>query len=156
GVLAVALGCWSKSRGFLYAAGILASLARSIWWYFRAPGDVALPDFVSANVTIWLLPALVSLAVEKWIIRPAEEAPGKVTGFRPSCGGLGFHRVAAVAALVCLAVLAFAGLSEDVNGAPQATDASGRWMALASTGAMVVACLWDPGSVAPLLALHVF
>lgn len=156
GVLSVALACGSKSRGFLYGAGLLASLARSIWWFFRSPAGLELPDLVTANVTIWLLPALVSLLVENRLIRPAEEPTGHDLTSRALYGGIGFHRAIAVFSLVCMAILALGGLSYDAFGTSQTTDASSRWMALASAGAMVLACLWESRSVAPLFALYLF
>lgn len=156
-VLAVALAAWSKRRGFLYATGALASLARTIWWlYSGSPPTLTAdwPALIDVNVAAWLLPAIVSLLVERWLIAPAEDRlPNSWhAGLPPDA--VGFHRTAAVLAMLCLALVAGAGLIADANSAPLAIDATLRWTALACAVGMAGVCLWDPRSVAPTFGIY--
>ncbi|MGQ0634716.1 MAG: hypothetical protein ACT4QC_08905 [Planctomycetaceae bacterium] len=157
-LLAAALGAWTRRRGFLYVTGALASLAETIWWLKGTSTRPRIPDdwpaLVCVNVAAWFVPAAISLLIERWLISPAEDRAA-APGLSRLPGGLGFHRVAGVAALVCLAWVSLLGLAADAHGATFLLDGAWRWTALAAAAGIVVLCLWDAHSMAPVLSLYV-
>jgi hypothetical protein len=158
GVLAAALAAWMKERGFVYLTGALASLAQTLWWvYGVSPRPDLGNDWTSlldVNVRAWLLPAFASLLIERWIIEPNEQSDltnlpaGKFTA------GIGFHRVAGVLSVACLALVAGAGLLVDAAGTRLSINPALHWQALACGFAIVATCLWDSRSVSPAFGLY--
>lgn len=158
GVLVAVLGAWIRSRGFFYLTGVILSLARTLWWQHGASPPQAVRDdltgCLAANVAIWCCPALAALFVELWRIGPGEPASSPATSLRESLRKIGFHRVAAIASIICLALVAAVGLLQDSVGAAPRTETAWRWLAMASSLVMCVSCLWDSRSRSPVFSLY--
>ncbi|MFN0054281.1 MAG: hypothetical protein ACKV0T_19060, partial [Planctomycetales bacterium] len=159
-LLFAALACWTKRRGAMYAMGGLASLAHALWWYFgpATPPDLARdwPILIDVIIAAWLVPAIVSLLLERWGIEPAETASGLSKMDIGSVTVPGWHRFAAAASVAGLAIAAGLGLLSDAAEASLACDPMHRWMALGCAGWMVAMCLWDRESAHPVLGIYLW
>jgi hypothetical protein len=120
--LAVALNLRTKARTYLYTAGVLFSIATSLWWLLIGQESFSVSEFLLVNVVanslagvIWLLLDLRS--------RQHESSAGYY---------FSFHNVVAILSLVALASQLFL---------PNTTHLI--WLAFASVVTLMTACLWD-------------
>jgi hypothetical protein len=133
--LAAALNWQTLQRRFLYAAGILFSVAASIWWInhrvFRAP-DVS--GFLKINVSALCLSSLVWLTLELRARRIS--GPGKSTA-------ASFHNLAALWSLTMMGGIVLLQLVVHVFVIPTSPIGATDWLALTSLLVLMFACIWD-------------
>ncbi len=181
-LLALALACASLRRGFVYVAGALINLGTTIAWLHLWPwptGDLAeLIQFLEANIVAVALPCVAWVVIEVLRIRPALEqlvASGRrepaddpavramlqgdvIRGLTPPARQValaGFHRVAAVIAIVGCVGVVTVGLLADAAGESLRPYPPLGWLALMSAVIGTAACLWGARAKAPMLGLYV-
>jgi len=131
-MLAVALNLRTKSRDYIYAAGLLFAIFS---WLLFLPGHFHFVDFLLANLIAN------SLACVIWLLLDLRSRRGE----SPASYYLSFHNVASVLSLVSLAVLSLQNLDR-----PQLT-----WPGFLSVMVLVTACLWDRYAKCAVAGLYI-
>ncbi len=137
GALAVGLNLQTHKRGYLYLAGASLNLAATIWivtiWPSAQTRD-GLVGLIEANIAALALPGIVWLILE---LRSRRLLPDRQTQIPAP------HSAAAIVALGLLAYLIGIGVLLSLLSEPLHPNLKIEWLAIASTGAVMVACLWD-------------
>lgn len=124
----------ARRRGvYFYVAGLLACVALTEWIFGYSKGGGSLLDVVMLNVALLAAVALISLALELKVLRPATTATAPA-----------FHQfvVVLLLALTCLKV--GLGLELDfVGGTPLPIQSWTGGVALAAILSLCLACIWD-------------
>ncbi|HZJ16228.1 MAG TPA: hypothetical protein VFD27_14330 [Chthoniobacteraceae bacterium] len=131
-VLAAMLAWQTLRRAYIVGAAVLANLAVTIWWtiefWRQRPGI----ELVEANVIAFALAGLASMFIEFRIRRQ-----------RPEPTAPTFHDAASYLALAVMAGIVAVGLGADAQRFVLRVHLAPAWLALAATGALVIATLWD-------------
>ena len=139
--LAAALNWQTLQRAYLYAAGLLFSVATSIWWLNHwAVNDLDTTRFLEANVIAGSVSSIGWLMLE---LRARRRLQSKSTASS-------FHNIAALASLVTIGSIvllrlvpySYLGPPYSLLVHPGAPTYS-TWLALSSLFALIIACLWD-------------
>ena len=142
-VLAAMLAWQTLRRGYVAGAALLANLAATTWWTTEfwpyRPGL----ELVEVNVIALALTGLASMFIEFRIrhLRPGGTAPA-------------FHDAASLLTLFVVAGIVATGLGADALRIALWLDPAPAWLALAATGALAIATLWD--SAARLAGARVY
>jgi len=134
--LAAAINWQTSRRAFLWVAGLLFSLAVSVWWssYVSAiwPQEI---DFVMLNVAASALCAIVCLWLELQARRDSERAERQA--------GPSFHDFVAICSLIFLIPTTLMMPIDRSIGQPVLYSIALMWAAIISAGMLMFACLWD-------------
>ena len=140
--LAAALNWETLRRGYLYAAGVLFNTAVSVWWLSYVVKQIPyFFAFVEVNIIAVCLSTILWLWLELRARRLSEAKKNT---------SLSFHNLAALGSLSVLSIIVFVSFEYNVwRDIPGLT-----WLAVASLGALLTACLWDQRARYAVAALY--
>jgi hypothetical protein len=132
--LAATLNWKTLQRRYIYAAGILFSLAVSIWWIFVLPHGRLITDFLLTNLIAGALAAVLWLWLELRSRRLRNvENPAIYS----------FHNLVAVSSLGLLALIVLTSYLTDKRWSAVLVTPGLTWSTLLSVLVLMVACLRD-------------
>jgi hypothetical protein len=145
--LAAALNWQTYEQLYLFAAGFLFNGAVSLWWYKYLYGDLPSDlDFICLNVVALGLSSIIWLWLE---LRSRAHRVGETKS------DSSFHHLAALGALGCMSFVLLIRITG--GGLPDAQYSYWLgWLALASSTALMIACLWDPHAKYAVAGLYAF
>jgi hypothetical protein len=135
--LATALNWQTYEQLYLFAAGILFNGAVSLWWYKYLSDDLSSGlDFICLNVVAMGLTSIL------WLWLELRSRGHRVDDTKSESS---LHHFAALGALSCMSIVLFMSITDSAKGLPDAQYSYWLgWLALASSTALMIACLWDP------------
>jgi hypothetical protein len=136
-VLAAALNWETLQRAYLYVAGMLLNLAATIWVFTRWPHTDSIEGLFAlaeANLVMLALPGIIWL----WLELRARRLDQNRQSLIPA-----FHHVAAIIVLTGIFYLAGIRLLVDLLFLEFAPRVWLEWLAVGSSLALMLACLWD-------------
>ena len=146
--LAGVLNWQSLQRPYLYAAGVLVSVATVIWLVSFPARPFRGIRFVEVNVITLCSSSLIWLWLE---LRARRVSQPKDT----SSNALSFHNVAALLSLTSMGLIAWILLFDQATGAyVPPHSAALNWFAFASLAVLMFACLWDKDASYALAGLY--
>ncbi len=146
-VLAATLNWKTFRRRYIYAAGILFTLAVWVWWFFIPPRNYYIPDFWRINIITASLAGIVCLVLElrSRRLRQSQSTSGP---------DFSFHHFVALFSLGLLGVLVFSSFGVAPWQSPlDPITVSGP--AFLSVVALMTACLWDRSAKYAVFGLYV-
>ena len=143
-VLAAALNWKTLRRGYIYAAGLLFTLAVSCWWLFVPPSPHRITEFFITNMIAGSLAGMVWLYLE---LRAQRLGQNKRPGFS-------FHHIVAISSLSVLGLLVLLCFVLERWQSPLLHEPL-VWPAFWSVVALMTACLWDRSAKYAVFGLYV-
>jgi hypothetical protein len=140
--LAAALNWETLRRGYLYVASVLFNIAVSVWWLSYVVKQ--LPYFL-AFVEVNIIAVSLSTILWLWL----ELRARRLSKVKENTS-LSFHNLTALGSLSVLSIIVLVSFEYNVW-----RDISGlTWLAVASLGALLTACLWDQRARYAVAALY--
>lgn len=142
-VLSACLQWQTLRHAHLYAAAVFFNFAAILWWatgYWNQilSSDTSIAEFLELNIVALSLPGII------WMLLEMRARRSQIVDSQPRLTLPAFHHLAAIVSLIWLAcVVLLGGLLFDIAGLQLNSNPTLALLALASTSALMMACLWD-------------
>jgi hypothetical protein len=131
--LAVAVNLKTKARPYVFAAGLLFGISTSLWWLRIAKTSFNLSEFLLVNLIANSLAGVLWL----WLDLRSRQRESSISYY------FSFHNLAALFSLAMLASLVLLSFIFEMRQLSLLDRPNLTWLAFASVGTFLTACLWD-------------